>query len=218
MTTTMTALNSASIRHAEFVRMSIGDPATVYTFCNAAGPITVSGITFTGLGSLLSIGDTSRELKSTSVDMSIVLTGIDPAMISLILGDDVKGAVVEIWRGFLDSNNQIITSPTTQFFKRYSGIVNSVGISESWDNQLRSRVATCSVACSSMRKVLENRIAGLKTNESSWRFFYPTDASMDRTSAISNTYFDFGKAPIKTESETSRYDVGTDNSYWNDGI
>lgn len=197
MSTTMTALNSANIIHAEFIKLSVGDPATVYAFCNAAAPITVGGTTFSNLGSLLMLGEVSREVKATSADLSISLTGIDPTNIALLLSSDIKGSLVEVWRGFLDSDNQIITSPTQQFFKRYTGIINSVSISEDWNEQIRSRVATCSIACTSMRKVLESRIAGLKTNQASWQFYYPGDASMDRVASISNTYFDFGKPPQK---------------------
>lgn len=198
MTTTMNALNSANIRHAEFVRLQIGNPVTsTYSFCNAAAPITVSGITFANLGMLLSLGDIPQDIKATSDDITISLTGIDPANIALILSSNIKGSTVEIWRGFLDSNNQIITSPTTQFFKRYTGIINSVGISESFETDARIRVATCTIACTSMRKVLESRIAGLRTNQKSWQFFYPGDTSMNRVASISNQYFDFG-APPKT--------------------
>ena len=46
-----------------------------------------------------------------------------------------------------------------------------------------------------MRRVLENLVSGMKTNDSSWKFKYPGDASMSRVAAISNTYFDFGKPP-----------------------
>ena len=196
MTTTMNALSSANIRHAEFVRLQIGNPVTsTYSFCNAAAPITVSGITFANLGMLLSLGDIPQDIKSTSDDITISLTGIDPANIALILSSNIKGSLVEIWRGFLDSNNQIITTPTTQFFKRYTGIINSVGISEDFNQEARSRVATCTIACTSMRKVLENRVAGLRTNQKSWQFFYPGDTSMNRVAAISNQYFDFGSPP-----------------------
>ena len=195
MTTTMAALNSANIRYAEFVRLSVGTTPTVYTFCNAAAPVTVGGITFTALGSLLGIGDVQRDVKATSFDMSISLTGIDPNNVALILSNDIKGSIVEIWRGFLDSNNQIITTPTTQFFKRWTGIVNNVSITEDWNDQLRSRIATCTVTASSMRRILENRIAGIKTNKTVWQVFYPGDASMSRVDAISNTYFDFGGKP-----------------------
>ena len=199
--TTMNAVNSANIRHAEFVRLTVGTAATVYTFCNAAAPVTVSGITFTNLGALLNVGDVQRDMRSTSDDMTIALTGIDPSNVGLILSNDIKGSLVEVWRGFLDADNQIITTPTTQFFKRYQGIISNVSITEDFNSELRTRIATCSISCSSMRRVLENRLGGVKTNQSSWQFLYPGDTSMDRVATIANTYFDFGKPPqTKTQS------------------
>lgn len=198
MSTTMNALNSANIRHAEFVRMVVGKApsTTTYTFCNAAAPVTVSGITFSGMGSLLGIGQVERNIKSTSTDMALSLTGIDPANIAIILSANIKGSTVEIWRGFLDSNNQIITTPTQQFFKRYQGIITNVSITEDWNDELRSRIATCSISCTSMKRVLESYVASSKTNKALWQERYGTsETSMNRVDAISNTYFDFGKPP-----------------------
>lgn len=203
--TTINAVNSPSIRHAEFVRMVVGQTGsqTTYTFCNAASPITVNGITFLGLGALLGISDVQRDIKATSDDMTVSLTGIDPTYVSMILGSYIKGSTVEMWRGFLDDNNQIITSPTQQFFKRYQGIINNVSISENFDSQARTRVATCSVACSSMRRILENRMSGVKTNQQSWQFIYgSSDTSMNRVATIANTYFDFGKPP-QTDTQST---------------
>jgi len=193
--TTMAALSGPQIRHAEFVKLTVGTAETVYTFCNAAAPITVGGNTFTNLGALLGVGDVQRDMRSTSDDMTIALTGIDPTNIALILSSDIKGSLVEIWRGFFDSNNQIITTPTLQFFKRYQGIINSVSITEDFNSESRIRIATCSISCSSMRRILENRLGGVKTNQSSWQFLYPNDLSMSRVATITNTYFDFGKPP-----------------------
>lgn len=209
--TTMNALNSPSIRHAEFVKLSLGplgSPTAVYTYCNAGGPITVGGTTYSDLGSLMSVGDVQRDIKATSDDMTIALTGLDPNNISIILSADVKGSIVEIWRGFLDSNNQIITTPTTQFFKRYQGIINNVSITETYDEQARVRVATCSISCSSMRRILENRISGVKTNAVTWQAFYPNDKSMSRVAEIQSTYFDFG-APPKVQTQASDSSVAT---------
>ena len=211
--TTINAVNSASIRHAEFVRMTVGTAATVYTFCNAAAPVTVSGITFSNLGALLSVGDVQRDMRATSDDMTIALTGIDPTNVGIILGSEIKGSLVEVWRGFLDSDNQIITTPTTQFFKRYQGIISSVSITEDFNIEARTRIATCSIACSSMRRILENRLGGLKTNQSNWQFFYPSDTSMDRVATISNSYFDFGKTPqTQTQSDEPIY-TNSDNNW-----
>lgn len=211
--TDIAALSGPQIRHAEFVKLTVGTAATVYTFCNAAAPITVGGITFNNLGALLNVGDVQRDMRSTSDDMTIALTGIDPANIGLILSNDIKGSIVEVWRGFFDANNQIITTPTTQFFKRYQGIINSVSITEDFNSELRTRIATCSIACSSMRRILENRLGGVKTNQSSWQFLYPGDTSMNRVATIANTYFDFGKPP---QTDTQSTDTTTQDFYLGD--
>jgi len=208
--TTINAVTGSQINHAEFVKLTVGNAGTVYTFCNAPAPITVGGITFSNLGALLSVGDVQRDIKATSDDMTIALTGISSANISLILSNDIKGSLVEVWRGFFDSNNQIITTPTTQFFKRYQGIINSVSITEDFNSEMRTRIATCSISCSSMRRILENRLSGVKTNQNSWQFIYAGDTSMNRVSEISNTFFDFGSPPlIHTQaSETTTTQTG----------
>ncbi len=212
--TTIAAVSSSSIRHSEFVKLSVGNPVSAtYSFCNAASPITVGGNTFTNLGALLLVGDVQRDIKATSDDMTISLVGIDPANVSLILSSDIKGSLIEVWRGFFDSNNQIITSPTTQFFKRYQGIINNVSITEDWNQDTRTRIATCSISCSSMRRILENRISGVRTNKDSWQFKYPGDASMTRVSEISNTFFDFG-APPKRQTQVSAPNIQLPESPW----
>jgi len=199
----MTALSSASITHGEFVRLTTS--TATYTFCNAAAPVVADGIPFLGLGSLLSVGAVNREIKATSIDMIIGLIGIDPTNVFLVLGSNIKGSTVEVWRGFFDSNYQIITSPTTQFFKRYQGIVSNISITEDWNDNIRSRTATASISCTSFRSILENRIAGIKTNLSTWQQRYASDKSMSRVAAISGQYFDFG-APPKSGSQS---DPGT---------
>jgi hypothetical protein len=207
--TTINAVTGSQINHAEFVKLTVGTAGTVYTFCNAAAPITVGGITFSNLGALLNVGDVQRDIKATSDDMTIALTGINPTNIALILSNNIKGSLVEVWRGFFNSNNQIITTPTTQFFKRYQGIINSVSITEDFDTQARERIATCSISCSSMRRVLENRLSGVKTNQNNWQFIYAGDTSMNRVSEISNTFFDFGSPP-KTQTQSSETTVTMD--------
>lgn len=194
MSTTMAALSSASIVQAEFVRLTTS--TNTYYFCNAAASITVDGNTFSNLGSLLTISAIDRNIKATATDMNISLTGVDGTNISVILAANIKGSTVDIWRGFLDSNNQIITTPTQQFFKRYTGIVSNASITEDFDEKYRTRIATCGISCASFRTILENRIQGVKTTPKAWQFMYPGDTSMDRVPVIAATYFDFGAPPI----------------------
>ena len=202
MSTTMTALDSPSIRHAEFIRLTM--PSNVYTFCNAAAPISVNGMTFTNLGSLLQISDIKRDIKANSSDLNISLTGVDGTNIAIVLNSEIKGSRIEIWRGFLDSDNQIITTPTQQFFKRYQGIVSNYSITEDWDQQARSRVATVGISCASFRTILENRVGGVRTTPKIWQVFYPGDNSMNRVPAIAGSYFDFGGEPTTGSQATTQ--------------
>lgn len=201
MTTTMTSLNSSSIRQAEFIKLTL--PAVSYAFCNAASPITVNGMTFTNLGSLLQLSEIKRDIKATSSDLSVSLTGVDGTNVSIVLSSDIKGSRIEVWRGFLDSNNQIITTPTQQFFKRYQGIVSNYSITEDWNEQARTRIATVGLSCASFRTILENRVGGIRTTPKIWQVYYPNDTSMNRVPAIAGSYFDFGGQPTTNGSQAS---------------
>jgi hypothetical protein len=190
----MAALSSNSIVYAEFVKLTT--PSATYTFCNAAAPITVDGTVYSGMGSLLSISNIDRQVKATSGDLGISLTGIDSANIALVLSATIKGSKIEVFRGFLDSNNQIITTPTQQFFKRYQGLVSNIAIKEDFNQKERIRVATCVLTCASFRTILQNRVGGVRTNPSIWKTYYPNDISMDRVPVIAATFFDFGQTPL----------------------
>lgn len=210
MTTTMAALSSPSIIQAEFIRLITS--TTTYYFCNAAAPITVNSMTFTNLGSLLSISAIDRNIKASSADLAISLTGVDGANVATVLAANIKGSNIDVWRGFLNSNNQIITSPSQQFFKRYTGIVSNCSITEDFNDQLRTRIATVGITCASFRTILENRIQGVKTTPKAWNFIYdtiPLDKSMNRVPVIAATYFDFGKPPQSATVSSNDSNVQT---------
>jgi hypothetical protein len=126
-----------------------------------------------------------------------------------LLAANIKGSNIDVWRGFLDSNNQIITTPTQQFFKRYSGIVSNCSITEDFNDQLRTRIATVGITCASFRTILENRIQGIKTTPKAWNFIYPADTSMNRVPVIAATYFDFGKPPQSATVSSNTSNVQT---------
>ena len=174
-----------------------GKAQQIFTFCNAAGPVTINGIRYAGYGTYLGVSEIQQDMKASSVDIKLSLSGLDINVVSLILASPVKGSTVKIWRGFLDANNQIETiGGVQQFFQRYQGIINNVAINENFDDQKRQRTVVCIVSCASMRLVLDSRLAGIKTNPSNWRFLYPNDTSMDRVPVIASTYFNFGQNPI----------------------
>lgn len=76
---------------------------------------------------------------------------------------------------------------------RFAGIITTYAITE--EREGNQDDFTVSVGASSYKTVLENRIAGRKTNKESWQFFNNTDTSMNQVYAISGVQFDFGQDP-----------------------
>jgi len=190
--------NATQIYTAEFVKLKIFNEygntanANTYTFSSAYSNVTIDGVTYLALGGLLSIGAQTRNLRVTSGDTTIALSGVSGNNIQIVLGSEgkIRGSEVEIKRGFYDANGVLNSS---NVYTRFTGIVTNYNIQE--DRQEKDDNFTVAIAASSYKTVLENRIAGRKTNKESWRYFNSTDASMDNVYAISGVNFDFGKKP-----------------------
>jgi hypothetical protein len=155
---------------------------------------------FAGLGQLVNIGAATRDIKSTANETVITLVGIDTSMLALVLGADIKGSQIEMWHGFFNTNNELITTGGTGgLYKFFNGYVNSFSISEDWNEDLRSYTGTVNVSASSIQLVLQNRVAGRYTNNNSWQFYNSSDTSMNRVNYISNINYYFGKdAPMNS--------------------
>jgi len=183
------------IRYADFVRLTT-DSAT-YLFSTAPTAITVSAVDanpFTALGQLVKIGQAQRDIKSTANETTITLVGIDTANLALVLGAGIKGSEVEMWHGFFDANNELITTGGTGgLYQYFTGFVNSFTISEQFMEEIRGYVGTISISASSIQLVLQNRTAGRYTNDNSWKQFAPTDTSMNRVNFIQTINYQFGK-------------------------
>lgn len=207
MSTTMAALTTGnSTRVAEFVRLTTLNhgiiamstlPVPLTTVVGKLSSGADDNVSFTALGSLLSVSGLQRDIKSTANDVNITLMGIDPNNMSIVLDAKTKGSKVEVWRGFFDENYNLQTlGGTKQFFKRYTGFVTTFSAGEDYNEgeQLLSVVA--SLSCSSFRSILETNQSGIRTNETWWKANFAGDTSMSRVKVIENTAYDFGKPPI----------------------
>lgn len=211
------------IRYADFVRITTA--SAVYRFSTAPTALTIPAIdatAFTGLSQLVSIGSVTRDIKSTANETTVTLIGIDVSMLSLVLGAGIKGSKIEMWHGFFDANNQLITSnllgwqnsflavitwsnssstqigwqPTVAgsgLYQYFTGYINSFSISEQWMEEIRGYVGTVTVSASSIQIILQNRTAGRYTNDNAWKQFSATDTSMNRVNFIQTINYQFGK-------------------------
>ena len=184
-----------NIRYADFVRVTT--PSATYLFATTPAAITVPAVDsnpFSGVSQLMAVGQATRDIKSTANETTFTLIGIDTAMLGWVLSQQVKGAKIEAWHGFFDTNGALITTGGSGgLYKYFTGYVNSFAISEQWMEEARMFVGTISVSASSIQLILKNRIAGRYTNDNSWQFFNSGDTSMNRVSFISTINYQFGK-------------------------
>jgi len=187
--------NTNTIRYADFIRMTT--PSATYRFATTPTAITVSAVDaqpFTALGQLVKVGNATRDIKSTANETTVMLTGIEPTMLALVLGTEIKGAQLEMWHGFFDANGQLLTTDGTGgLYQFFNGYVNSFSINEQWFDELRGYFGTITVSASSIQLILQNRLAGRYTNNNSWQFYSPTDTSMNRVAFIQTINYAFGK-------------------------
>lgn len=183
------------IRVADFVRLEGGGLVALINTSGSA--ITVPEVDtrpFEAAGTLLTIGDVQRDIKATANDTNFTLTGIDTAVLGAVLNTGIKGAAVEMWHGFFNENNELDTSGGVGgLYQFFNGYVTSYSITESWNDNARMLVGTISIAASSSKLILQNRISGRFTNGNSWKFYNSNDTSMDRVAYISSVNYQFGK-------------------------
>jgi hypothetical protein len=139
-----------------------------------------------------------------------------------VLNAKLKGSQIDLWHGFFDANNQLITTVTsawlnnvgstiewtnslfdpiawtsstggTGVYKYFTGFINSFSISEQWSEEIREYTGVVTISASSFQLVLQNRTAGRYTNDNAWQSVYPGDTSMNRVNYISSINYAFGK-------------------------
>ena len=187
---------TSSIRLADFLRVNTG--GDIYRFTTAPSDTLVPAVdstAFSAVGTLMKVGDVQRDIKSTANETTVTLVGIDTAMLGWVLGQTVKGSQIEMWHGFYNEDNELITSGGTGgLYQFFSGVITSFTISETWMEEARGYVGTITIAASAIQLILQNRIAGRYTNNNSWQFFNAGDTSMNRVNFIETINYQFGKS------------------------
>lgn len=200
MNTIPPVVNTNNIRYANFVRITTA--SAVYRFATTPTAITVlsvDALPFTGLGQLVSVGSAQRDIKSTANETTVTLVGIDTSMLALVLGAQIKGSQIEMWHGFFDVNNQLLTTGGSGgLYQFFNGYINSFTINEQWMEEARAYVGVITVSASSIQLILQNRVAGRYTNDNSWQFYNSGDTSMNRVNYISTINYFFGKGAPAT--------------------
>lgn len=195
MPTSIPEVANTSISHAVFIDLTLNAnfTPTTYYISSAYKPITYNGNTYTELGAFLQLGSVTDDLKVTNGDLQIQLSGIpsDANYMDIILSYPIKGGNVVVRRGFFDVNT--MQPIPGAMYERYRGVITNYSVDETTSFLDGDLVNTITVSCASINTVLQNKIAGQRTNGTDRNRYYPGDISFDRVKELQNTSFDFGK-------------------------
>jgi hypothetical protein len=187
-----------------FVRIQVDEyrTSTIYPyseqvlrFSDRLTPFTINEEEYIGLGKLMGITSSSSEIRVSAADLTITISGIPTNSIGEIVNSKIKGCPVKIYRALFDAETGAYLDIEGNPLGRFRGFVNNYSLNEEWDNTTKTASNTLVLTCSSAVNVLQNKVAGRKTNPESQKRFYPNDVSMDRVPNLENSTFNFG-APL----------------------
>ena len=152
--------------------------------------ISMDGHTYTNIGKLLSVSNTTSELKTSPNDLTIGLSGVPTASITDILSQQIKGSTVTIHRAFYNPSTgaNLVLEGGGNTVLKFKGIVTNYNISDTIDVMAQIATSTITLTCSSMVEVLSNKVSGRRTNPVD----FPGEGSMSRVQALANSNFNFG--------------------------
>ena len=164
-----TELATNDIRPVHLITLGFGTPVNI-TDCSFSLTSSVSGssVTYNASDFILGISNHTEETDITKSSVSLVLSGADQTFISTVLGENVVNDSVDIFRGFLNDSNALISDP----FLLYRGKIDSFDISEG------DKESTVGLRIVSNWADFEKK-NGRKTNKTSQQRFFSADVGMD---------------------------------------
>jgi|TARA_R100000951_G_C2638656_1_gene180149 hypothetical protein len=187
-----------SVHTSLFVRLQIDEYRTtsggaysqqVLRFSDHFEDYTYNTELYQNVGNFLSISASKSELRASNNEVSVTLSGIPDASIAEIIHSKIKGAPIDIYRGFFDTSTEALIG---SLYGRFRGYVNNYSLEEDYDVDSRSATNLIILECASTSSVFDNKVVGRRTNPQSNKLYYPNDTSMDRVPNLQDQTFNFG--------------------------
>jgi len=165
-----------------------------FLFSDKLGSYTISSIgeTYVGLGSLLSITSSNSEIRTSSGELTITISGVPNSSIAEIMNSRIKGSKVTVRRALFDTSSGALAAVDGNPMIRFVGFINNLALDEEYDLENRNSTSTIVLSCASVVDILDKKVSGRKTNDSSMKKYFASDLSMDRVASLESSYFNFG--------------------------
>ena len=167
-----TELATNDIRPVHLITIGFATPVNL-TDCSFSLTSSVSGssVTYNASDFILGISNHTEETDITKSSVSISLSGADQTFISTVLNENIVNDSVDIFRGFLNDSNALISDP----FLLYRGKIDSFDIKETDKESIVGLQIVSNWADFEKKN-------GRKTNNTSQQRFFSADVGMDFSS------------------------------------
>jgi hypothetical protein len=207
----VTAATTSSVSYASSATGSqtqAGIIGITYYISNCYKNVVHNSKTYQALAGFLSVSEIQSNISNANDEIQVSLSAIPPTYIAAVLGTQIKGGEINIYRAFFDYKTQEVISG--EIYKRFAGIISNYSVQEDLDvsNQEPSVNHTITIIASSIMGVLENKYTGRRTNRQDYQIEYAeinnsdTDPSMNRVETLFNASFDFGKPYVAPAAST----------------
>jgi len=209
----VTGATASSVSYASTATGSqtqAGMISVTYYISNCYREVTHNSKTYQALAGFLTVSEIQNNISNANDEIQVSLSAIPPNYIAAVLGTQIKGGEINIYRAFFDYRTQQVIANAV--YKRFTGVISNYSVQEDLDAAGASPDVnhTITIIASSIMGVLENKISGRRTNQEDYQIFWPelnnvnyaVDPSMNRVEVLFNSSFDFGK-PYKGQAASS---------------
>lgn len=135
----LTALNGGHLKWITLVDI-VFDTVSLY-LCNRLTSITYNANTYSGFGTIGTIGNISENINLDPEKCSITISGIDQTTLGTLVNNDHLGRSIIIRYALLDDNNAIIGEPIVHFDGKMNELELTYGETSSVDIEAADQLA-----------------------------------------------------------------------------
>ena len=180
-----------SVQTNLFIKLVIPDYQTL-TFSDYHRSYTINGTAYTGLGQLLSVSNSTNNLRAAPEEVTVTISGIPVANVTDIINNKVRGSQLTIYRAFFDPITGVLLPISGNPAGKFQGVVANYNVSDELDMGSSNGTITLTLNVKSVVEMLNNKVTGRRTNPIDQKLYYPSDLSMDRVTALAKSNFNFG--------------------------
>lgn len=152
-------------------------------FWTGYNDIIANGQSWMGSGTILSFSQTAENTDLSADGMTLTFSGLESAIVAIVLGENYRGRIARVYLGALDSTNQ----PVSDMYQIFAGRMDVMTLQEN------GATATVSINLENVLIDLDRPRSRKLTNEEQIKR-YPGDNSLNGVAQLQDRQIAWGRA------------------------